>query len=200
MITMTALVEACTAVTDLVATLPDLDPDAPTPCDGFTLQELATHLTGTTSAFAIAGTTGALDPADPWGSGLPPQPAWRDRLTEHLRRTAEGWSDPQRWEGPVEHCPMPARGLGEMALIEIVVHGWDLAATAGRPWRLSAASAAETLRQVTATAELGRQMGVYGPAVEVGSDADDLDRALALTGRDPRWARPTDRASALASG
>ena len=29
--------------------------------------------------------------------------------------------------------------------------------------------------------------GLFGPAVEVGDDAPALDRAIALSGRDPAW-------------
>jgi hypothetical protein len=41
--------------------------------------------------------------------------------------------------------------------------------------------------EVAKTAEQGRAMDVYGPAVTVPDDAPLLDRILGLTGRDPKW-------------
>ncbi|MCW2681532.1 MAG: hypothetical protein JWM62_2933, partial [Frankiales bacterium] len=39
----------------------------------------------------------------------------------------------------------------------------------------------------TASAEVGRQVGVFGPRVEVPQDAPAVDRWVGLFGRDPRW-------------
>jgi len=40
---------------------------------------------------------------------------------------------------------------------------------------------------VSETAEMGRQMGVYGAEVPVPSEATAFDRALGLAGRNPSW-------------
>ena len=42
----------------------------------------------------------------------------------------------------------------------------------------------EALSQLT---PLGRQMGAFGPAVDVAPDAPLLDRVVAVAGRDPSW-------------
>ena len=35
--------------------------------------------------------------------------------------------------------------------------------------------------------DTGGTPGIFGPAVEVGDDATELDRVLARAGRDPQW-------------
>ena len=70
---------------------------------------------------------------------------------------------------------MPARAMGEMALIEVMLHGWDIARSFGQNLAVSPELGADVLRCVGETAELGRQMEVYGPAVEVADDASDFD-------------------------
>lgn len=81
----------------------------------------------------------------------------------------------------------PRTVLGEMALVEVAVHGWDVARALGRTLRLDPAVGAAVDRAVAASAALGRQMGAYGPEVTVPDGTTGLDRALARAGRDPRW-------------
>lgn len=84
---------------------------------------------------------------------------------------------------------MPAPVIGEMALAEVVLHGWDLARATGQHLVVGPELGAELRRMVEETGELGRQLGAYGPAVQVGDEAGDLERALAASGRDPDWRR-----------
>jgi hypothetical protein len=70
----------------------------------------------------------------------------------------------------------------------VAVHGWDLARSLGRTLVLEPEVAAVLDQALAGTAELGRQMGAYGPEVPVPHGASDLDRALGRSGRDPGWA------------
>jgi uncharacterized protein (TIGR03086 family) len=80
---------------------------------------------------------------------------------------------------------MPARSLGEMALIEVLLHGWDVARATDQQVDVSDALGAELLRCVAETADLGRQVGAYGTAVPVADNASDFAKALGLAGRTP---------------
>jgi uncharacterized protein (TIGR03086 family) len=80
---------------------------------------------------------------------------------------------------------MPAHMIGGMVLGELVVHGWDLARATGRHSAWNEELLGFLHQEVAKTAEMGREMGVYGPEVPVADTASTLDRTLALTGRNP---------------
>lgn len=188
------LPEACRSVAAVVAAAADLDPHAPTPCRDYDALTLGAHFVGTTGAFVRAGRDHALDPEDPWGSAAEvPAESWADRLVDHLELIPRAWADPDAWTGSVAtgSAEMPAQAIGEMALIEVVLHGWDLARASDQVLPASAELAQELLRCVAETAPMGRKYGAYAGEVEVPPDASLLDRALALAGRDPNWAPPT---------
>jgi uncharacterized protein (TIGR03086 family) len=77
--------------------------------------------------------------------------------------------------------------VGGLVLGELVVHGWDLARATGQSvsWPEEVVTRAYAAAQQTA--EQGRAMSVYGPAVPVPAQASTMDRLLGLTGRDPQW-------------
>jgi uncharacterized protein (TIGR03086 family) len=189
MTTTDAIGEACRTMTGIVRAAADTDLDSPTPCTDFDLRTLLTHFAGTTSGFARAGSSGDLDPDDPWGSKVELSDDWPSRLADNLSQIASGWGRADAWDGSVEGSRMPARALGEMGLIEVMLHGWDVARASGQSVEISDGLGAELLRCVSATAEQGRQFHAYGPEVEVAGDASDLDKALGLAGRDPNWTR-----------
>ncbi len=182
--------EACATITPVVRKASDADLDLSTPCSDYDLRALVDHFAGTTGALARAGAQQPLDAADPWGSTTRVADGdWAATLTANLQAMADGWSQPQAWQGSVDTGggEMPARSVGDMALIEVMVHGWDLARATGQELEVSPDLGAEVRRLVEETADLGRQMEAYGPAVEVSPDASDFERALAAAGRDPGW-------------
>jgi uncharacterized protein (TIGR03086 family) len=73
--------------------------------------------------------------------------------------------------------------------IDYVVHGWDVAATLGAPYELSAevVTAALPLAMFVPDGDYRASEGApFGPALETG--ANDFDRILAHLGRRPDWA------------
>ena len=185
----TAITPTCSAVAEALHDPLPADLAKPTPCAQLDLGALVAHVVGTTTAMSRLGRGEPLDPEDPWGGGRA-DGDWGATLRENLRAIAEGWSREEPWEGTVRagSTEMPATMVGEMTLIEVAVHGWDLARALGRGVTVPVEVAQEILRAVGSTAELGRQMGAYGPAVPVPDDAPAFDRALGAAGRDPHWA------------
>jgi uncharacterized protein (TIGR03086 family) len=105
------------------------------------------------------------------------------------------WPDPHAWERDLNimGSPAPAAEVAAGILAEMVLHSWDVARASGQEYSCGADVAAAVLRAVQANAELFRQYKGFADPVPVPQAAPVLDRALALSGRDPQWA-PAGRA------
>jgi hypothetical protein len=114
---------------------------------------------------------------------------WPETLAGNLDAIAVRWSQPETWHRAIRGSKLPAQALGELALIEVLLHGWDIAQTTGQQIKVSDVLGAELYRCVAQTAEQGREFHVYGPEVAVADLASDFDKALGLGGRDPAWHR-----------
>jgi uncharacterized protein (TIGR03086 family) len=156
--------------------------DAPTPCHDWTVGHLVAHLLEWGPALEAAARKEVVDPA-----AVDPDTG---RLEAQLGRLVAAWSRPDAWTGvtrlggPME---LPASMIGGMVLGEVVVHGWDLARATARSPVWPADLLGFVHAELAKTADMGREMGVYGAAVPVPDDAPVLDRILGLTGRDPGW-------------
>jgi uncharacterized protein (TIGR03086 family) len=169
---------------------PETELSSPTPCSDFDLETLVNHALGTTGALARLGRRKGLDPEDPWGSRTDAATGnWPSRLADALEEAAAAWDDPAAWEGTLDlgGGEQPATAVGEMAFVEIMMHGWDVSRAAGRRPEVSDEVGSELLAAVRPSAELGRRMGAYGSEVAVAESASDFERALGVAGRDPRW-------------
>jgi uncharacterized protein (TIGR03086 family) len=166
------------AVPPTVAVVRGVKPDQvddPTPCRDWTVGQLIDHLLEWGPGLVAAGRKG--DPVP--GGDL--EAVYDDLVA--------AWSDPAAWQGTTRvggPQDLPAPMIGGMVLAEVVVHGWDLARATGQDVDWDAGLLAVVHREIAATADMGRDMGVYGPAVPVSGDSH-LARALGLTGRDPGW-------------
>lgn len=167
--------------------------DAPTPCAEFTVRRLVNHLLfWGPSLESAAHKTFVPPPAAKEGdTDLAGADDWADRLTEHVDKLVTAWREPAAWEGTTTMggpADMPAAMIGGMVIVDLVIHGWDLAAATGQKADWDDDVLAFTLVEVAKTAQQGRDMGVYGPEVTVPDSATLLDRILGMTGRDPNWA------------
>jgi uncharacterized protein (TIGR03086 family) len=193
---MLNLAPATRTLADLVAGIPDDLLAFPTPCPEATVGALLDHVDQLSTAFIAAASKTPLDDA-----GAPPKPDaarlgpdWRERIVRNLTSLAGAWSEASAWTG-VTHAgglELPAEMAGVVALDEVVVHGWDLAVASGQrfacaPDLLEAAYA--FVEATVAQIPQGRR-GLFGPPIPVPEGATNLDRLIALTGRDPAWAVP----------
>jgi uncharacterized protein (TIGR03086 family) len=116
---------------------------------------------------------------------------WRTLLPARLEELAAAWRQPAAWEGMAEAggVQMPAPAIGVVALNEVLVHGWDLAAATGQEYRPDQASAETCLRFAVDLAAGAPEIrnAIYGPVVAVPAGAPVFDRLLGETGRDPGW-------------
>lgn len=177
---------------DILHTVPPARLDAPTPCTEFDVRALVGHLLYWGPSLAAAGHKRALPPPSVDPRELV-RDDWATALSSQVERTVAAWSEPDAWAGATSMgapTELPAHLIGGMVAGELVVHGWDLSRATGQRPEWDDDLLGFVLDEVTATAQQGREMGVYGPEVVVADSASTLERLLGRTGRDPAWAPP----------
>ncbi|MEE6309590.1 TIGR03086 family metal-binding protein [Plantactinospora veratri] len=167
--------------------------DNATPCAEYDVRRLVNHLLFWGSSLEGAGRKETVPP--PAGSETELDLTtgdWAADLTAEVERIATTWAEPAAWDGTTHMggpTELPAGLVGGMIVTELVVHAWDLARATGQHPSWDDDLLGYVHDEVVKTAEQGRQMGVYGPEVEVAATAPTLDRILGLVGRDPAWRR-----------
>lgn len=162
--------------------------DVPTPCPNWSARQLLGHL--------IAGQQQVLAMAV--GDGPPPPVTDRKALAALAgpdpiaawRRTCEVGAPALASIAPTTEIATPlghqtVEQLLGIALIEPVVHTWDLAVATGQAAALDAEVVEALLPGVLALGDQLQATGMYQPALTVPDDAPAPDRLLAALGRDP---------------
>jgi uncharacterized protein (TIGR03086 family) len=183
---------AARATATVVAGIRDDQLGDRTPCPAYTVADLLDHVGGLCIAFTEAARKTALPGANsPSGDGSRLEPEWRARIGAALTGLAEAWRTPGAFDGMTQAGPveLPAEVAAQVALNEVVVHGWDLARATHQPYdpgpdAIAACLAFAESFEVPADEE----DGPFGPPVDVPADAPALDRLAGATGRRPDWA------------
>ncbi|MEU7027897.1 TIGR03086 family metal-binding protein [Streptomyces sp. NPDC046275] len=113
---------------------------------------------------------------------------WAERYAEQLDRALAAWEKPEAWEGDVDMggSPVPAAEIAAMLVLELALHGWDLARSTGQEYALPEETGAYVLEVVERYAEMYREYeGFDAPVATEPGDAGaaSFARALALSGR-----------------
>ena len=189
---MLDITPATALVTDIVTGVRDDQLSSPTPCEGTPVGGLLDHIDGLCLAFTAAAEKRALPGAGPGNidaSRLGPE--WRSRIPDRLAGLAKAWSDPAAWEGMTEAGgqTFPGEVAAVIALDEVLLHGWDVAAATGQSFTPDPAlvEAAYGFVSNVVKENPNGTPGLFGPPVAVPDDAPLLDRYLGAAGRDPSW-------------
>jgi uncharacterized protein (TIGR03086 family) len=163
--------------------------DGPSPCEGWTVRDLAGHAMGVVNNVAARAGVGtnvnafadlaAIAGDDPVATfrGI------RDRYLEATDR-------PGALQTPI------TSSVGEMTLdrfigmmiADTLVHTWDLARGAGIDVELEPAAVRDVYADYLGRSEEKmRRPGGFDAAIELAADASDQDRLIAFSGRDPNW-------------
>jgi uncharacterized protein (TIGR03086 family) len=159
--------------------------DAPTPDAEWTVRDLVNHLVGEHlwAPELLAGHTidevGDRFSGDVLGDD--PLAAWDAAIYRSL--SAWGQTPPDRLVH-LSFGDVPAREYAEQMLVDLVVHGWDLARGAGLDERLDPATVRHALAYSEKHADELAGSGLFAEPVQVDSD-DPQDRLLGLLGRHP---------------
>jgi uncharacterized protein (TIGR03086 family) len=151
-----------------------------TPCTDFTVSDLVNHLFQVVVNFQALAAKQAADfattPDFVHGD-------WRERFATETRKLIEAWSDPAALEGNSPGMGFPQQVVGGMVLLDLTVHGWDLAQGTGQPYDADPAVVATLHPMAEQMAPTAREMGVFAEVTDFPPDADDFTRLLAVTGR-----------------
>ncbi|MGV9316479.1 TIGR03086 family metal-binding protein [Streptomyces sp. NPDC003691] len=183
---------AAAAVARLLDGVADGRLGEPTPCPDYTVRELLGHLAGLATAFRDAGLKDLGPTTDTPPDNALPELAddWRTALPERLGQLGDVWDSAEAWEGMTQAggVTFPAEIAGQVALNELVVHGWDLARATGQPYDPPEAGLRVSYEMLAATGDDDPMRGtIFGPVVPVPGSAPLLDRVIGLSGRDPGW-------------
>lgn len=188
------LMPAATTLGRLVQQIPDERLGDPTPCPDFTVGDLVEHVGGLALAFTAAARKdlGAYTDSPPEPDAERLTSDWRTRIPADLLALAAAWREPDAWTGMTRAggVDLPGEVGGLVALDEIVLHGWDLAVSTGRPFEVDPDLLAAVHGFVASFgSDPQARNGLFGPIVEVPSGAPLLERVVGLAGRDPAWTR-----------
>jgi uncharacterized protein (TIGR03086 family) len=182
------LTAALDGVGELIAGVPGGQWDGPTVCDQLSVRDLVLHMVNGNYLFAAVlggmplaeGRTGAAVPASA-PAGL------AERHRDAAARLTAAFAVPGVLERVVviPAGTMPGIGALYIRVIEMLVHGWDLARATGQPTApLPDELAAEMLPfSQRALDAIPVEARPFAPSQPVPDDAPGLDRLAALLGR-----------------
>ncbi|MGW5644010.1 TIGR03086 family metal-binding protein [Saccharopolyspora sp. NPDC003752] len=185
------LTRAAASLREIVRNIKPDQLDAPTPCAEYDVRKLVNHLLFWGPSLEAAARKETVPPPAEAEQDLDLTGGdWAADLVALLDRTAGSWSEPAAWEGTTHmggSTELPASLVGGMIVVELVVHGWDLAKATGQRVAPDDDVLDYVHGEVAKTADQGREMGVYDTEVTVPASASTLDRILGMTGRNPAW-------------
>jgi uncharacterized protein (TIGR03086 family) len=160
-----------------------------TPCPDWDLRTLLNHTILWTAYSAERRAHGESVAEDLMSKDFTAEPGYAEAYQAQISRAVRAWSDPQAWAGErnVMGSAMPAADIAAMLIMEMVLHGWDIAKATGQDYHCDDELAQALLDTVEAQGDMFRQYEGFAAIVPVPADASTFDRALSLSGRDPQW-------------
>jgi uncharacterized protein (TIGR03086 family) len=159
----------------------------PTPCAEYDLTDLILHLITGAHWYAVIPEQGVSDPGAVEEMDLEGQDLVASFRAEADLARRSWTADQLPTVFPTPFGPMSGEHLTGFEVMELVVHGTDVALATGQELRPDEDLVEMALTIATAMGEGLRSPKMMGPAVPVPDGAPVLDRLLGLLGRDPAW-------------
>lgn len=178
----------------VIAEVTAADLERPTPCAAWNLGGLLRHMVSENRGFAASA---AGTPADRsvWDSGDLGTDLYRT-YQDSAAAVTVAFAAPDVYDRQVEVREFgifPGRVAISMHFVDVLVHGWDVAASIAAPYlpdpELTAAALAIALRWPDTPNSRGPD-AAFDTRVSVSADAPAFERLLGLLGRSPSWVRP----------
>jgi uncharacterized protein (TIGR03086 family) len=157
----------------------------PTPCADWNVEELLNHVVSgnwwaseLARGATIEGVGSRLDGDQLGGDPL-------DAYDRSAEAAAAAFDAPGALDAPcaVSYGPVPGSVYAGHRFIDILIHGWDLAAATGQDRRLDPALVDACWAEVQPQVEVIRGSGMFGEEITILPDADAQTRLLAELGR-----------------
>lgn len=162
------------------------DLDRPTPCEGWTVRNLLDHAASGPRFFAAIADG---DLSSITAVAIDTDGVWKGAMADDLARLVEAWRDPTAWDGEttVGELTFANEEWARIGYDELVLHGWDLAATIGQPYEPGTEELDVIEPFIEEAAARPTVEGLWGPSVDVEPASSRFEQLLALSGRDPNW-------------
>ncbi len=155
--------------------------DKPTPCEGWAVRDLLSHVID--SYQRMPGAVG--QPIEPKASVADePLAAWAEvdtAMQEFLEDPARAGAE---YDGAFGRTTV-AQTVDSFLGFDLLVHAWDLARATGQDETLPADEVHRVYEIALGLGDNLRSAGVCGPEVKVPADAPEQDRLIGLLGRTP---------------
>jgi uncharacterized protein (TIGR03086 family) len=151
------------------------DLDKQTPCEKFTVGQLADHLLG---SLGFLGVIAGIEVSDDVSREL------EDRIAFVAQQVTEAWRA-RGLQGSVQAGPgeMPAAVAASIMSLEFLIHAWDFAIATGQSLTVSDELTSYVLGLAEQVVPGQRAGGSFAEPVAAGPDADVLQRLVAFSGR-----------------
>lgn len=156
-----------------------------TPCEGWDVRALANHV--------VAGNFWAAELAagktiEEVGSALDGDVLGDDAAGTYRKSAdaaAAAFAAPGALDAPcaVSYGPVPGTVYAGHRIVDVFIHGWDLATATGQDTALDPDLVAACIRIVEPQRDMLQASGAFAPANQVADDADAQTRLLAWLGR-----------------
>lgn len=157
----------------ILRNLKDSDRTLPTPCEEFTVHDLAVHLMDSiTSLGAMVGV-----------QVLPPeQGSLEDKVSTMAAQALEVWRTFDL-SGKVVDRDLPASFAVNIFAIEFLLHAWDFAQATGQEVHVSDEVVDYVASLAAEVIPVARRSGAFADELAPSSDASPLERLVAFSGR-----------------
>lgn len=179
-----------------IAGITDDDWIRPTPCDDWSVRDIVNKLVASTWMFTAFATRSPLDP--PYDLVEPVEVLGDDELAT-FDAAAEACREAWRVDGALDGTApstvgeFPAKAVLNARIFDTTILTWDITRATEQPHRIGDDLAAYVLRVAEALVPNVRRVSPerYKDAADLADGASAVDRMIAATGRDVRWAPPT---------